>query len=51
LIADPSTECIMGRAFCLIINNYEVKFSVKLVSLSHCGVRVNPDVLMLARNQ
>lgn len=38
-------------AFCLIINNDEVKFSVNLDSLSHSGVRVNPEVLMLARNQ
>lgn len=51
LIAEQNTECIMGSAFCLIINNDEVKFSVNLDSLSHSGVRVNPEVLMLARNQ
>ncbi|EOI7245511.1 YfiR family protein, partial [Salmonella enterica subsp. enterica serovar Anatum] len=48
---EQNTECIMGSAFCLIINNDEVKFSVNLDSLSHSGVRVNPEVLMLARNQ
>ncbi|HFD6702485.1 TPA: YfiR family protein, partial [Salmonella enterica] len=41
----------IGSAFCLIINNDEVKFSVNLDSLAHSGVRVNPEVLMLARNQ
>lgn len=28
LIAEQNTECIIGSAFCLIINNDEVKFSV-----------------------
>ncbi|EAZ3143287.1 YfiR family protein [Salmonella enterica subsp. enterica serovar Napoli] len=51
LIAEQNTECIIGSAFCLIINNDEVKFSVNLDPLSHSGVRVNPEVLMLARNQ
>ncbi|HAU3361096.1 TPA: YfiR family protein [Salmonella enterica subsp. salamae] len=51
LIAEQNTEYIIGSAFCLIINNDEVKFSVNLDSLSHSGVRVNPEVLMLARNQ
>ncbi|SQB41906.1 Uncharacterised protein [Citrobacter koseri] len=51
LIAEQNTECIIGSAFCLIINNDEVRFSVNLDSLSRSGVRVNPDVLMLARNQ
>ncbi|ECG8591889.1 YfiR family protein [Salmonella enterica subsp. salamae] len=51
LIAEQNTECIIGSAFCLIINNNEVKFSVNLDSLSRSGVRVSPDVLMLARNQ
>lgn len=51
LIAEQNSECIIGSAFCLIINNNEVKFSVNLDSLSRSGVRVNPEVLMLARNQ
>lgn len=51
LIAEQNTECIIDSAFCLIINNDEVRFSVNLDSLSRSGVRVNPDVLMLARNQ
>ncbi|MDI5536239.1 YfiR/HmsC family protein, partial [Salmonella enterica subsp. enterica serovar Montevideo] len=37
LIAEQNTECIIGSAFCLIINNDEVKFSVNLDSLSHSG--------------
>lgn len=51
LIAEQNTECIIGRVFCLIINSNEVNFSVNPDSLSHSGVRVNPEVLMLARNQ
>lgn len=51
LIAEQNPECIIGSAFCLIINNDEVRFSVNLDALSRSGVRVNPDVLMLARNQ
>lgn len=51
LIAEQNAECIIGSAFCLIINNNDVRFAVNLDSLSHSGVRVNPDVLMLARNK
>lgn len=51
LIAEQNTDCIIGSAFCLIINNNDVRFSVNLDSLAHSGVRVNPDVLMLARNK
>ncbi|POT56281.1 DUF4154 domain-containing protein [Citrobacter amalonaticus] len=51
LIAEQNAECIIGSAFCLIINNNEVRFAVNLDSLSRSGVRVNPDVLMLARNK
>lgn len=39
------------RAFCLIINDDRVRFSVNLDVLTHSGVRVNPDVLMLARKK
>lgn len=49
LIAEQNTECAIGSAFCLIINDDRVKFSVNLDVLTHSGVRVNPDVLMLAR--
>lgn len=31
-------------------NDKRVRFSVNLDVLTHSGVRVNPDVLMLARN-
>ncbi|EBK2138037.1 YfiR family protein, partial [Salmonella enterica subsp. enterica serovar Enteritidis] len=50
LIAEQNAECIIGSTFCLIINNNDVRFAVNLDSLSRSGVRVNPDVLMLARN-
>ncbi|MCK8144465.1 YfiR family protein [Citrobacter sedlakii] len=51
LIAEQNAECIIGSAFCLIIQNNDVRFAVNLDSLAHSGVRVNPDVLMLARNK
>lgn len=51
LIAEQNAECIIGSAFCLVINNNDVRFAVNLDSLSRSGVRVNPDVLMLARNK
>ncbi|ENY5365286.1 YfiR family protein [Raoultella ornithinolytica] len=50
LIAEQNSECTIGSAFCLIINDKRVRFSVNLDVLTHSGVRVNPDVLMLARN-
>ncbi|WP_434587167.1 YfiR family protein [Klebsiella sp. B345] len=50
LIAEQNSECAIGSAFCLIINDERVRFSVNLDVLTHSGVRVNPDVLMLARN-
>lgn len=51
LIAEQNLECVIGSAFCLIINEETVRFSVNLDALSRSGVRVNPDVLMLARNK
>ncbi|WP_368543706.1 YfiR family protein [Enterobacter soli] len=50
LIAEQNPECVIGSAFCLIIENQRVRFSANLDALSRSGVRVNPDVLMLARN-
>ncbi|MBV8043622.1 YfiR family protein [Pluralibacter sp.] len=50
-IAEQNSQCIVGSAFCLSINSERVKFSVNLDALSRSGVRVNPDVLMLARNK
>lgn len=50
LIAEQNPECLIGSAFCLIISDDRVRFSVNLDALSRSGVRVNPDVLMLARN-
>lgn len=49
LIAEQNTDCSIGSALCLLINNERVRFSVNLDVLTHSGVRVNPDVLMLAR--
>lgn len=51
LIAEQNARCIIGSAFCLMINNNEVRFAVNLDSLAHSGVRISPDVLMLARNK
>ena len=51
LIAEQNSECITGSAFCLQINDNSVKFSVNLDSLARSGVRVNPDVLLLARKK
>lgn len=50
-IAGQNTDCIIGSAFCLQIHSQRVTFSVNLDALSRSGVRVNPDVLMLARNK
>lgn len=50
LISEQNPECVIGSAFCLVIDRDQVKFSVNLDVLSRSGVRVNPDVLMLARN-
>ncbi|RDB38221.1 YfiR family protein [Enterobacter cloacae] len=51
LISEQNPECVIGSAFCLIINHNQVRFSVNLDALTRSGVRVNPDVLMLARNK
>lgn len=50
-IGEQNAECIIGSAFCLQMNSQRVTFSVNLDALSRSGVRVNPDVLMLARNK
>jgi hypothetical protein len=50
-IAEQNPECAAGSAFCLIVNSAAVKFSVNLDVLTRSGVRVNPDVLMLARTK
>lgn len=51
LISEQNPECVIGSAFCLIIEQSQVRFSVNLDALTRSGVRVNPDVLMLARNK
>jgi hypothetical protein len=50
-LAEQNAECIIGSAFCLQMLPQSVTFSVNLDALSRSGVRVNPDVLMLARNK
>lgn len=49
LIAEQNPQCIIGSAFCLNIHNDAVSFSVNLDALARSGVRVSPDVLLLAR--
>lgn len=51
LISEQNPECVIGSAFCLIIDRGQVRFAVNLDALTRSGVRVNPDVLMLARNK
>lgn len=51
LMSEQNPECVIGSAFCLIIEHNLVRFSVNLDALARSGVRVNPDVLMLARNK
>jgi hypothetical protein len=50
-IAEQNPECAAGSAFCLIFHSATVKFSVNLDVLTRSGVRVNPEVLMLARTK
>lgn len=49
LIAEQNPRCIIGSAFCLNIHKDAVSFSVNLDALTRSGVRVSPDVLLLAR--
>lgn len=50
-IAERNPDCSVGSAFCLNIAAGKVSFAVNLDSLSRSGVRVNPDVLMLAHGR
>jgi len=49
LIAEQDPECLSDSAFCLYQRQDRVGFTVNLDALSRSGIRVNPDVLMLAR--
>lgn len=51
IISEHNPDCTVGSAFCLVIDGGQVRFSVNLDALSRSGVRVHPDVLMLARNK
>ncbi|QTF07812.1 YfiR family protein [Brenneria izadpanahii] len=50
-IAEQNPACIAGSAFCLIFANKKVSFSVNSDSLSRTGIRISPEVLILARPQ
>ena len=47
LIAEQNMDCSIGSAFCLIINDDRVRFSVNLDVLTHSGVQVNRTSLIL----
>lgn len=49
LIAEQNPDCRSGSAFCMLIHPDRVSFTVNLDVLSRSGIRVSPDVLMLAR--
>lgn len=49
LISEQNVQCTVGSSFCLNITDTQVSFSVNLDSLTRSGVRVSPDVLLLAR--
>jgi hypothetical protein len=51
LIAEQNSQCTIGSSFCMNINSDRVSFSVNLDSLARSGVRVSPDVLLLARTR
>ncbi len=50
-IAEQSPRCLEGSAFCLVFDTHTVGFAINMEALSRTGVRVNPDVLMLARER
>ncbi|MBI0439135.1 YfiR family protein [Dickeya dianthicola] len=50
-IAEQSPDCHEGSAFCLVFAGKNVGFSINMEALSRTGVRVNPDVLMLAQTR
>ncbi|WP_409306623.1 YfiR family protein [Pectobacterium sp. B1J-3] len=49
-IAEQNPECVSGSSFCLLFSDQNVRFSVNLNHLSRSGIRVHPDVLILARH-
>ncbi|PHM46051.1 hypothetical protein Xmau_00446 [Xenorhabdus mauleonii] len=48
-IAENNSQCEIGSAFCLNIDSTQATFSLNLDILTRSGVRVNPNVLQLAR--
>ncbi|AOM40617.1 YfiR family protein [Xenorhabdus hominickii] len=48
-IAENNPHCETGSAFCLNIDNTQVTFNLNFDILTRSGVRVNPNVLQLAR--
>lgn len=49
LMTEQDPQCLGTSAFCLLIQPQRVSFMTNLDALSRSGIRVNPDVLMLAR--
>lgn len=49
LISEENPGCLGGSAFCLFMDEGGVRFTINQDVLSRSGIRVNPDVLMLAR--
>lgn len=50
-IAEQNQECGNGSAFCLVFANKTVSFAVNWDALFRTGIRVTPEVLILARPQ
>lgn len=48
-IAENNPHCEIGSAFCLNINSNQATFGLNLDILTRSGVRINPNVLQLAR--
>ncbi|WP_309368457.1 YfiR family protein [Rouxiella aceris] len=50
-LSENDSACALANAFCLIINPGHIDFKLNLETLSRSGVRVNPNVLQLARGK
>ncbi|WP_192458951.1 YfiR family protein [Musicola keenii] len=50
-ISEQSPRCLGGSSFCLIFADKRVSFSINMDALVRTGVRVNPDVLILAKTR
>ncbi|NMP27643.1 YfiR family protein [Rahnella sp. SAP-1] len=50
-LSENDDACALANAFCLIINPGHIDFKLNRDTLSRSGVRVNPNVLQLAREK